>query len=829
MKTSLQLRTMLLMSGALLASAPAFAQSAPDVTSGQGPSAEDATTAAAPDDATRDVIIVSALKRDTDLQDTPIAISVIDPQLVKDNHVQSLYNLSDGIIPSLRVATFEARQSALTIGMRGIVPFDQNQTARDTGVGTYIDGVYLGRSQGLNAALFDVERIEVLRGPQGTLFGRNTEGGALSIITKAPTGVFGGRVVAGTGNYGQYNGEIHQDFDEVAGLSIKFDGVVQHQDATTKNPMAGQAGWNQYHRVGGRLQGLWKPVDGFSADLAIDYAKDENTPFYSQLLNYNVYGKTVRPISAIPAVTNAAAGSPPAGFINALSPLVHVGRDRQTVGMGTVQQPSVDKTGGATLTLKWDVTPDLQLRSITAGHAVATNQWDNSGIESRNVFAPGALFGRYSLSDLYQYQYSQEFQAVGTIGSSIDYVAGLYYFTEHAKESAATPFTNVWNADGTGYTIRSSNGTFGAGAITSANQGWEYGTRLITRRTRADSDSFAVYGQATWTPMDPLHITVGGRWTRDTRTGLMDRSNNRAVNFTLDYENDRFDPLVTVAYDLSADTNVYAKYATGFRAGGANARSGAFTEFLPEEVKSYELGYKSTFFDNSLVLNLAAYHMDRTDTQIDFDSVATTGVNAGTHFEETANAAGTSKIDGIEAEATWYVTDELSLGASYAYTQVDIPDAPFPFVTGPTDFVQQGQPFPVDVVYTPENAASMFVNYEAPVGGMTFRAHLDANYADAQYSFQTEFVDVSSAGATASNIQHVAVKGDSSFIVNGSIALADINMGKGGASATISLWARNLLDESYVYRVSAANRGTIGDYGNLNAPRTFGIEATVKY
>ncbi len=828
-------RAMLLMSGALLSvgSASAFAQSAPDAVEAtadvQGPSADEA----APDDAGRDVVVVSALKRDTDLQDTPIAISVIDPQLIKDNHVQSLFNLSDGIIPSLRVATFEARQSALTIGMRGIVPFDQNQTARDSGVGTYIDGVYMGRSQGLNAALFDVERIEVLRGPQGTLFGRNTEGGALSIVTKAPTGAFGGRAVAGVGTYGAYNAEIHQDFEEFAGLSLKFDGVIQHQDPTTKNPFAGQAGWNQYHRAGGRIQGLWKPVDGFSADLSIDYARDENTPFYSQLLSYNVNGKTVRPIGTFtgPATPGSAAASgAPAGTINALSPLIEVSKDRQSVGLGTVQQPSVDKTGGATLTMKWDVTPDLELRSITAARAVATNQWDNSGIESRNVFAPGALFGRYSLSDLYQNQYSQEFQAVGNVGEDIDYVAGLYYFTEHAKESAATPFTNVWNADGTGYTIRSSNGTFGTGAITSTNQGWEYGTRLITRRTRADSDSVAAYGQVTWSPIEPLHLTAGGRYTKDTRDGLMDRANNKDVSFALDYDDSRFDPLLTAAYDISPDMNVYAKYSTGFRAGGANARSAAFTEFKPEEVKSYEAGLKSTFFDRQVILNLAAYHMDRTDTQIDFDSVSVVAPNAGAHFEETSNAPGKSKIDGIEADLTWYVSDELSFGASYAYTKVDIPDAPFPFATGPTDFIQQGQPFPVNVVYTPENAASTFVNYEVAVGNMTFRAHLDASYADAQYSFQTEFADVSSAGATAASNQVVEAKGDASFIVNGSIALADINMSSnGGPTATISLWARNLLDETYVYRISAANRGTIGDYGNLNPPRTIGIEATVKY
>jgi len=129
-------------------------------------------------------IVVTATKRETNLQKTPIAINVVSSADIEKQHVQSLIDLASGTVPSLRIATFEARQSALTVGIRGIVPFDQNQTARDTGVGVYLDGVYLGRSQGLNAALFDVARVEVLKGPQGTLFGRNTEGGALSIVTK---------------------------------------------------------------------------------------------------------------------------------------------------------------------------------------------------------------------------------------------------------------------------------------------------------------------------------------------------------------------------------------------------------------------------------------------------------------------------------------------------------------------------------------------------------------------------------------------------------------------------------------------------------------------
>src|SRR3954462_3177647 len=188
-------------------------------------------------------IVVTATRRETNLQATPIAISVVDPTIIRDRHVQSLLDLADGGVPSLRVATFEARQSAITIGIRGIVPFDQNQTAREPGVGVYLDGVYLGRSQGLNSQLFDVQRIEVLRGPQGTLFGRNTEGGALSIVSRAPTGQFGGGIEGGVGNLGAYNGGIHLDLPTVANFSVKLDGVLQHQGSITKNPLADQAGW----------------------------------------------------------------------------------------------------------------------------------------------------------------------------------------------------------------------------------------------------------------------------------------------------------------------------------------------------------------------------------------------------------------------------------------------------------------------------------------------------------------------------------------------------------------------------------------------------------
>ena len=188
MLNSASLRLRLLAGAALTVAiaSPAFAAPAPTAAKDAAPAAaaadpviDPAPAAVEPADQTGlGEIVVTATKRETNLQKTPIAINVLSSQALTDRHVQSLYDLADGAVPSLRVATFEARQSALTIGIRGIVPLDANQPAREQGVGVYIDGVYLGRQHGLNAALFDVDRIEVLKGPQGTLFGRNTEGGA---------------------------------------------------------------------------------------------------------------------------------------------------------------------------------------------------------------------------------------------------------------------------------------------------------------------------------------------------------------------------------------------------------------------------------------------------------------------------------------------------------------------------------------------------------------------------------------------------------------------------------------------------------------------------
>lgn len=214
---------------------------------------------------------MTAQKRRENLQDTPISISVLTSENLQNRHVTSLLDLGDGAIPSLKVAPFFSRPGALIVNIRGIgVLSDSNQPARDQGVGVYVDGVYMGRAQGLNTALFDVESIEVLKGPQGTLFGRNTIGGAPNIVSRKPTGDFGFNSTIGTGNYGSYKAEAHLDLPEFANIAIKIDGILARRDNFFQNPLGGQLGFNSFDKKGVAVTAMWRPVDSFTADLAYD-------------------------------------------------------------------------------------------------------------------------------------------------------------------------------------------------------------------------------------------------------------------------------------------------------------------------------------------------------------------------------------------------------------------------------------------------------------------------------------------------------------------------------------------------------------------------------
>lgn len=755
-------------------------------------------------------IVITAQKRSENLQDTPIAISVMSGDQLTNRHAQSLLDLGDGAIPSLRVAPFFSRASALVMNIRGIgIMADSNQPARDQGVGVYIDGVYLGRAQGLGSALYDVASVEVLKGPQGTLFGRNTQGGAINIVTRKPSGEFGLRAVAGIGNYGSYKGELHLDLPEFQNISVKVDGVVSARGGTVDNPLLGAEDFNAYDKRGLHVDALWQPGGSFSAEYSFDTSYDGSTPLFAQAISLGSAGTLVR------------------------APLTPIQAERADVTpVGAPQQMSVGETHGHRLTADWQLAPELLLKSITSYRTLDQSQYDNgSGIASAFTTVAGAAstngfngvtFGRYSLALFKQDQFSAEMQAIGEL-PQIKFVGGALFYREKVEDNAQAISTlGITNAAGTTYSVLPYN----------------IPTAAIDRASRITTESVGVFGQATYTPAigaDALHLTVGARYTHDKKNGELFIVNNAApiVNGVqaprvLDAAWSRVDPLVSLAFDASDDVHLYGKWSTGYRSGGANSRSLTYASYDPEKVSMFELGAKTEFWDGRARFNIAGYAGTYKGVQLDFFATYQQVVNGvlqttNRTTSETTNAPGTGHLKGLEADLTLAPADGLTLSASYAFTKVTIPATanPFPQSVGGGVFAIIPHEIPIYAVYTPENAASGAIDYEIPMRGFTITAHLDANYADGYYA---NYSDPGFSNTTGL-VTVAQPKGDASFLVNGRIALSDIEVGA-GQNFTIAAWSRNLLNEQHAFYRSFSS--TSGGTGIFNEPRTYGLEITMK-
>jgi len=774
-------------------------------------------------------IVVTAEKRPQSLQKTPISISVMRGDDLVNRHVQSLTDLGDGAIPSLRVAPFFSRPGALIVNVRGVgVLSDSNQPARDQGVGVYIDGVYMGRPQGLGAALYDVENIEVLKGPQGTLFGRNTEGGAVNIVTKRPSGLFKMNTTVGAGNFGGHKAETHIDLPEFHDIFIKLDGIVSHRDGLVKNPLKSADDFNGYDKRGAHAEILWKPSSDFTVDLAGDIAYDASTTLYQQQLS---------------AGTNKLAASAK------LQP-----RRARTAVYGVPEQPSIGKSGGVRLNLEYQAMDSLLLKSISSYRKLTQSQFDNASaatsaqqpVTTSNPNAefnrpstvttagtgfitryPGFAFARYSLAYFKQDQLSQELQAIGEVGNQLKYAAGALYYREKVRDNAQAFNTNYFtDAAGSDYAILNIDPA----------------TRNIDRASHATTTSIGVYGQATYTPSfanDLLHLTGGARWTRDAKKGALTTVNNAApilpvngVNVQgpigLDAHWSRVDPMVNLAIDLSRDVHVYGKWSTGYKSGGANSRATNYEPFDPETVSMFEIGAKTEFWDHRARFNIAAYRGTYKNIQLDFSGLyedVVNGVRVVTTrtTTNTVNDTGKGKLKGVEAEFTLAPLTGLTLTASYAYNSVKIPDALNPFPIQGNNGRPSAFPVPIYQVYTPAHSASGSIDYEVPLNDIALRFHLDGNYDSGYYG---NYIDPG-FNALTGVVTYKQPKGEEGLLFNGRIALADIDLGNSGAKLTLSAWARNLFDEEHVFLKSAAT--VSGVTGFFNETRTFGGEINVKF
>jgi len=712
-------------------------------------------------------VVVTAQKRETNLQETPIAIAVLTSESLENRQAISLGSLADGVIPSLRVAPFVGRSSALNIGIRGVgASFDANQPARDAGVGIYVDGVFLGRAQGLGTALLDVERIEVLKGAQGTLFGRNSQGGAVSIVTKAPSGDFRLDARVGVSNFGGRNAVMHLDLPKAGDFSFKLDGVINERDGTTLNAVPGTTDFNSFDKKGFRLAALWQPSEQLDAQYAFDSSKDTTTPYHAQLL---IAGPFASPLQRDGASLSR--------------------RDKSI--LGGEQAASVGKTSGHTLAINWAITDSMRLRSISSYRELDQSQLDQGLIDAISTFAANRPFARYSVANFKQDQISQELQLIGG-DDGLQYVIGAYYYEESVQDDAQSPQLNLWNATGTAYTANPATTPLDLSKI------------VIDRASKANTESIGVFGQVTWTPeaLQRLHLTAGARYTEDSKDGKLFTVNGAAAAFAFDSSWSRVDPMATVAWDFSDDVMGYAKWSTGFRAGGANSRSLSYRAFAPEEVESAELGLKSEFFSQRLRLNLALFDATIKDKQMDFFFPFVVGGSQRT-VSDTTNATTEGKSKGLELDVVAVPLDNLTVGLNFTRVSADPISAPNPYVTGnPLTRVLP--------LYAPRNAGSASIDYVIPLGGPNLKLHLSGSWADGSYTSEVE-----------------QTLTDKSMLVNARISLADLALPQFGATGELALWSRNLLDEEYLFYKSV--NASLGSYGIFNDPRSYGVEARIRF
>ncbi|MBN4055285.1 TonB-dependent receptor [bacterium AH-315-K03] len=497
-------------------------------------------------------VIVTAQKREQSIQKIPISIAVLNKNDLEISQINGLGDLN-GLVPSLNIQSEGNTATSLAIAIRGHAP-DPGQITREGSVGVYIDGVYISRSQALGIDLADPERIEVLRGPQGTLFGRNTVGGAVSIISRKPSGQFGVDQTISAGNYDLVRSVTHINLPRYLGLSTKIDYIHNEFGGWVDNT-SGQEKFTEYNNNGGRLNLLYNLNEALSLNYAYDNTRTETAQYYFQLH---------RDFSSTQTI-----GQEPKRQDKSRNP--------------TILNPNIVKQNGHSLNASWTPSSNLTIKSITGYHELMQDTHNNYG----GVLYVVEPFRLIDGSTIDQKQFSQELQIIGNT-RHFEWLAGLYYFEEDALQNFNTQFS-LFPSDP--FTIDSFSG-------------------------ETSSTSKAIFGQATWTPskLEKLQLTLGARYTDDDKNSKRTRN----LGEDDDIGSHSTDPLLAVSYSLTDYTLVYIKWSSAYKAVGYNLRSTSFEPYKKENNQTTELGIKSEFWDNRARLNVTAFLSVFKDMQLDF-------------------------------------------------------------------------------------------------------------------------------------------------------------------------------------------------------------------
>lgn len=601
-------------------------------------------------------VVVTARKREESLQDTPLAVTAFTGESMDDRGLTDVSQIAD-FSPSLSIdetSQFAATNSAPSIFIRGIGVSDWALPV-DPGVGLYLDNVYISRSVGGVLDLLDLERVEVLRGPQGTLFGRNTIGGAISLTSIKPdTDAFHGYLEATVGNYNRRNikGKVNVPIND--SLAASFTGSIKNRDGYVKNSAGPDLGDedSQAFRVALR----WQPMESLSFDLSYDYTREDEAPAPWVLAAVDENGSQVAAWNALrsgnPAVctdqTNPARLTNPS-CMNAqwlAGPFKTHSAHRTSLDLtnsqiGEVEPRSELNLWGVGFTAQWDMSDSLTIKSISGYRENKDGYWSRD-------FDHTPLEVTTTVNSFEHQQFTQEFQLLGNnLDGRLNWILGLYYFEEEGRHidvvqlAGGPPFSPI----------------------------------VINNDVRVENESKSIFGQLTYDITETLHLTLGARYTDEEKNFFID---GRTVNtgipvvrlLPLGWEQvteTRTDPHASLSYDISDGVMAYASYSRGFKGGGFTQRVFPPLSFIPsfdpEVATVYEAGIKSVLLDQRLQLNAAVFHTDYEDVQV---NASATVFNPSAIGNVIANAA-EADIDGVELEFTGIISESLRVEGSLVY------------------------------------------------------------------------------------------------------------------------------------------------------------------
>ena len=592
-------RKLLLLTGAacLLAAPAAFAA---EVTAPADEGASAAGAEADQGDSTVDTLIVTARRREESAQDVPIALQVTSGVKLEQAGVGNVQQLTQ-LVPTLQVLSPNGRNTNLTI--RGLgASYGLANDGLEQGVGIYIDGVYNSRPGAALSDFIDIERVEVLRGPQGTLFGKNTTAGALNIITEdADTQEFQARV---EGSYGSYN--FRQAKASVSVpivkdvLAVRLSAVATYRDGDIYNTVRKQ---DQNARESETVRGqiYWQATDKLLVRFAADYTAQQ--PECCTQLFYK-YGPTLKPANQqYPALAAGKGYAPPSTNIF----------DRKADVDSNIQADQW--LSGLALTADYD----FGFATLTA--IGAHREWDWEPRNDRDYTALDVT--RQSANPSHQKQDSLEVRLASNGSNTIDWTVGLYYYDQNITTAGVTEY----GADATYWLLP---GTVTPPALLDGYK--------VFNNSSIDTTSYAAFGQLTWNITDRLSITPGIRYTQEdkegdyvaTTAGGLVTADTTLINrrlgiarpqaYAADTSDGSWSGQIAVSYDFTDDIHVYGTWSQGFKSGGINMsgipNTAAGTPSLvnavvePEEVTTYEVGLKTQLFDNLLVFNAAVFATD---------------------------------------------------------------------------------------------------------------------------------------------------------------------------------------------------------------------------